>query len=556
MSSNFNIIGVNGATEFRTLDAAKKAANKNEGSEAIVKVDNHYELRKINDENNSTAHATKNFSREVKFTAPLSPKEEFVCFSLAESDTSVGTDKIAGSSDEAQIYNTVSELSKADKNQKIEAALNKITSGKFDSLPNDVKEELKNFLDKFDIDELMKMEVQGNDGLDKAEGGVKGAGKGGHYVNSIMSSIGHLISDNRLTAGFLKEINTLSNTRLASDLNSHENKTALIRSCMQDIAYPETIAQHSRGTCVATTVQALLAMKDPSRYVQILTSLASPKGELPESLVPKNPTGDSMKRVNGTLTSDQSGRSSVGMLMQAAFMEYGNNAKVYDNSKDTNYDKAKGEAYNAFLLPDELGILEKGVMGGEYKTKTGIVGSTGIDRKNKINNFYDNLKNGPVSVSLKWENGGGHEILAIRADAKNVYFMNPAGKLESLSRKEFDRNMMFFAYPEKSEHIKDLPSSVNDTKNYTNIDKDWASAIKRKEDAAIDKSQSTARLSVLKDKGVVNSQYEISVVNDPQSFEDQVKIRKLLDEVDVMIKSKDKIDDGLKKEIRTKLGLE
>ena len=88
-------ITVNGASEFKTLKDAAKAAQQNAGTEAIVEVgegdDKHYELREVlSDDNKTRLHDTKVLNAEVKFSQGA--KAQLVGYSLAPSEKSVEND--------------------------------------------------------------------------------------------------------------------------------------------------------------------------------------------------------------------------------------------------------------------------------------------------------------------------------------------------------------------------------------------------------------------------------------------------------------------------------
>ena len=114
-------------------------------------------------------------------------------------------------------------ISEPDKKEKIlDNILSKLTGTKYNNANNEVKTKLKELLKNMDIQELIKPEHQGLDGVGGGHGTLTGTGKGGHYVNSVMSSIVNLINTNRLTPQVLDSLKNLNNEELTPLLKNQK----------------------------------------------------------------------------------------------------------------------------------------------------------------------------------------------------------------------------------------------------------------------------------------------------------------------------------------------
>ncbi|HEY9843810.1 MAG TPA: hypothetical protein V6D23_25280 [Candidatus Obscuribacterales bacterium] len=305
----------------------------------------------------------------------------------------------------------------------------------FAKLSADKKTELIKFLIALNPDprSLMEASVQGAGGgtglLGLTETGVEG-----HYVNSMLASLGEMIRAGRLEQGTLQALTEMAKAPLAPELESQ--RQALVQSTLQNIAFPERICQHSRGTCAATVPEKLLAQDNPEKYIRIATALASPRGQVPESLVSEK--GPIMEREPGTEIDDKSGRSVASRLMQPAFMEYANGElTTYDNATDqhTNEKGEKSDGLDGNQVASLMNGLfpEKGsyICAGVNKNATDVQ----ADRERVWRLAESELSLGrPVQIGYKTGNDTGHAVLLTKVDpAKNLaYVMNPWGELHTM----------------------------------------------------------------------------------------------------------------------------
>ena len=479
-------ISINGEYKFKSLEDAKKAAQTHQGSEAIVEIkdgeNDHYELRKItSDDNKKQIHEAKDLKGDVNFSNfTKDDKDTFIGLSIAESSSSKGNDifainprpvKVELEFVDRESCNQVIDAVGEVKTKKNEEKKSKIIDKLVEKLPNyntfttEQKEKLKEFLKTISLEDLMKAEQQGSGGDAGSAGMVTGTGVDGHYVNSIISSIRHIMQDNRLTTQVLDSLNSFSKAKLAPELN--DQKPNLIRSALQDISFPEKIAQHNKGTCAATSAQIIFAQQEPAKYIQVVEALAGPDGKVPETIVPKGTDNKPMARENDTLKDDKSGRNITCRLIQPAFMEYANENLDYDNKKDEHSNKEGG------LEQPATNYLMNALLGKDrYKE---------VDLKAGDPKVFDAVqkhltqKKEPVCAGMDWDDGA-HEIVVVKTDKDNVYFMNPWGDLNSMPVDEFKKRLSSASVdpnlgPDDSspDATAALPSAAKDKSNYKEI---------------------------------------------------------------------------------------
>jgi hypothetical protein len=337
---------------------------------------------------------------------------------------------------------------------------------KFNSLPDAQKAEIKKFLMSFDLNELMGTEQQGVGGAGSGAG-VTGSGSEGHYTNSIMSSVTQLVNNGRMTPDVTSALNDFTKC----DLNKHlvDQRNSLIRSTIQEIAFPESINQHAKGTCAATSVQIQYAVKSPDKYVKMIEGLASPDGEVPKELVPG---GGKMERVSGTMKDDKSGRSISSRLIQPAFMEYANGDSIF-----ISYNNKADEHTKFFFFKDHGGLFDpetnhllEGLYGKDsYVVKSGTGATIMPDVEKSLND------GNPVVVGMRWRSGG-HEVLLTKVDKVNnlAYYMNPWGALQTMPLDQFTERMdgasISKAKGNGKPAMESLPGAAGDPANYAAVD--------------------------------------------------------------------------------------
>ena len=377
----------------------------------------------------------------------------------------------------ASKYGSIQEM-ESNKSELINNLLDKITNNKFSQLPKETQDNLKSFLNAIPLKELLKSELQGT--LTKeidATNNNTGSSDLGEEVGSIIASLSELINTNRLTSDVSGAIKKLSEASFHPELE--KQRLGLIRSSIEDIAFPERIAQHNKGTCAATSVQILFAIKDPQKYLNVVTELASNSGEVSSDLVKGLPK---MKRAENTMETDDSGRSISNRLIQPAFMDFAMSIIKYNNIEDT-----RGIIDEGGLAQTETSRLANALMEGEYKNLS-ILTPKSL-KKAKVEEALN--YGSPVPCGLNWGDGdrafseSGHEILVTKVDSdKNLaYFMNPWGELQTMPLNDFWQRLDTATVPKKPQDnpkvsaMSTLPGKASDPHNYEPLkESDYISA--------------------------------------------------------------------------------
>ncbi|MGE3727378.1 MAG: papain-like cysteine protease family protein [Candidatus Sericytochromatia bacterium] len=289
------------------------------------------------------------------------------------------------------------------------------------SLHEPIKNCLVAMLSTMSPQDLISPQIQGLGGSNLANANAQGIGTGaaGHYVNSPLSSIQQLIQNPHIQhQETFKTLTMMTTVTLAPNLQEHMGD--IIRGTLQEIAFPESINQHSRGTCAATTAQIALAVKNPEKYINIVSSLVSQAGSCPSTLVPLNKDIE-MKRVTDTDLPDNSGRSISSRIIQSAFMQYAKGAEKYENTSQ-----------GGGLVSRQTECLMKNLFSDKsWQLVEKDFGAIGLPPAVK-----QTLEKGiPVSTglgSLSSGGRGGHRILITGIDEQKIYFMNPWGKLQQM----------------------------------------------------------------------------------------------------------------------------
>jgi hypothetical protein len=307
----------------------------------------------------------------------------------------------------------------------------------YQNLPPAQQTALNQFLTQFEMKDLVVSEVQSEGGADAVDGIVTGTGVDGHYTNSLLNSLKGLLESKRLSPELLTALENFQQAPLHPELAPQ--RMTLLRSALQELAFPERIEQHSKGTCAPTTVQILLALKNPVKYLEILKGLASPEGKVPPAHL-HNP--DLMEREADTLKDDKSGRSLSSRLLQPAFMEYANGAENYDNTRDRNIsgdkeypglDEKGAVRLNAALFGENAYQLRY-LHADPDPTWKGFVKPSQLKQE-----LAQVLAQGePVPVGLRWGESA-HKILltAIDPEQEKAFFMNPWGELQHMHLEVF-----------------------------------------------------------------------------------------------------------------------
>lgn len=278
----------------------------------------------------------------------------------------------------------------------------------------------------------------------------------------VMLIEGTLTGGSRSTSGgtLLDSLHDVSTRPTLEGLDAK----GLVSDLVQEVSLPASIAQESYGTCTVTTVQVKLARENPAEYARLVGGLASPEGKVNlangDAVVrdpgSEEPQYDKAKRMmpDGKIVEvdvlDE--RTASSRLFQAAFMEYGLGEGV-------DYDPVKDEATD----PTQMGAgLVHRTMAGLSGAKVDTLlapsyrgyaddGAKQVDTGALVNRLADETgKGNSVPVGIAWgeadESGrfhGFHAVDVSKVDGDRVYFNNPWGKEESMTREEFAQRVRF-----------------------------------------------------------------------------------------------------------------
>nr|HBN07337.1 hypothetical protein [Cyanobacteria bacterium UBA8530] len=264
---------------------------------------------------------------------------------------------------------------------------------------------------------------------------------------------GRLLKSKDLRGGndLLSNLSKLSDGPMQADLAKEGGK--LLGDLIQEVYDPTCISQGSKGTCGATTVQILLAKQNPADYARLISGLASPSGKAILA------SGAEISRQAGTEKDDKSCRTLATRLMAPAFMQYGNGIFGYSNEKDeTNYHIVKAGG----LMNGQFDGLAEAALKKDYKAVIVGVTSPAHSVLNDIAKIA--TPDNPVPISLTY--GGnrlvndGHFVQITGIKDGKATFVNPWGRVESLSQADLEKHIMSAFIPNQREGLLGTGSNL------------------------------------------------------------------------------------------------
>lgn len=245
-----------------------------------------------------------------------------------------------------------------------------------------------------------------------------------------------LLADGKLTAGQPRASNgddlLTSLSKLgASMTEGHIEPTSLLSDTIQEIAVPSAINQQDKTTCTVTSVEIMTAMENPAEYARIVAGLASPSGKVTLA------DGQTLNRKPGTERDDDSNRTQSSRLWQAAMVQFALGPSVnYDNRSDTRSDGKWG-----VFGPE----LDKVVDALSNRDNPLLEVGDNLSAAQMVDEISCHANAGqPVPVCMDWAakdasstKHPGHDVLVTKVTADRVYYNNPWGLQESMSRQEF-----------------------------------------------------------------------------------------------------------------------
>lgn len=232
-------------------------------------------------------------------------------------------------------------------------------------------------------------------------------------------------------------------------LSPRIDRQQLLAETVQEVANPTAIDQQDRDCCVAAAAQIQFAIQNPADYVRVVNGLASRQGTV------TLPNGQVMWRSQDTNKDDDSHRTISSRLVESAFMQYAGGRKYTDVGPGTFPNGVSGltivhlKKLVKALYPghdfEGLWITDRSLQPGGVLPKTLAVAEAN-GRVALTKRIEANVKAGKsVIVALDWAKAGdhsdSHELLVTGVTADKVTVVNPWGRVEEFSRKEFEARL-------------------------------------------------------------------------------------------------------------------
>jgi hypothetical protein len=253
----------------------------------------------------------------------------------------------------------------------------------------------------------------------------------------VNEALGQLLDTGKLDirdkngTDLLTNLYAMASQPMAAGLDNH----LLTAQAIAHTADPaHTMTQGNRGTCAAATVEYMLARKNPSEYVRVATGLSSPQGVVDLA------SGKPVARAADCIPEDNSGRTALNRVVQAAFMnsegltagsgQYSNIADRFQNVHSTGWNpfsrfKPKVEG----LVPKQVQDLAGNALGNRY-VEVFHEGQDPYQALPMIDRATRAPGNDGVPVSMQWDDAR-HRILVTGVENGRVYFRNPWGQRNS-----------------------------------------------------------------------------------------------------------------------------
>lgn len=215
-------------------------------------------------------------------------------------------------------------------------------------------------------------------------------------------------------------------------------REALVTELLLEVADPVAISQRLHTTCGAAAAQMVLARLLPAEYVRVVAGLASPAGKVKlmgGAVFFREPGTEEPAKVRrgekGGWLEDH--RSDPARLFQSAAMELANGLANYDPVEDHHTD-LQGFRLGQGLTQEGVTLLVGQALGRKAET----VGAE-PERVEAAVAAGDLV---PVGLAWNQRDEAGrvhahHEVVVTAFDPTRVFYMNPWGREEAMSREDF-----------------------------------------------------------------------------------------------------------------------
>lgn len=276
---------------------------------------------------------------------------------------------------------------------------------------------------------------------------------------NVVESLDALLERGRLDVksarghDLLAELHDMSRQDMAVGL---DRDTVMAQAIVEATHPGATICQGNRGTCAATTVQYLLARKNPAEFVRVAAGLTRPAGEVALA------GGLTARRIDDSVAEDHSGRTALDRIVQSSFMEAAAGDKGfghYSNERNGFVLPAPhpppgpvgwnlyggpvasqdgpwpwGEQVHCGLLPEHTQRLAEAALGQPYQE---IYQEGAGDRQAALRTMEEALRGGsdPLPVSMQWGTYR-HRVAVTEIRDGRVHFRNPWGEPPPEARRD------------------------------------------------------------------------------------------------------------------------
>jgi hypothetical protein len=257
-----------------------------------------------------------------------------------------------------------------------------------------------------------------------------------------------------------------------ANFNEKIEKKNVFNDVLKEIDDPSQVCQGSRSTCGGTCAQIKLVKDYPSEYARLVLGLCTDEAKESNPQETENVgfttcNGQEIKRNEGCLESDNSGRTTVDRIVQSSLMEQGNgDIYKYDNQTDKSGWYNQGVHVNGFdftglrkyemkSLMDSLFPYTSTIVGSEEKYND--AGNTDPLKSNEeidgyLKNLSENDDSAIAAIRFGATDANMHWVMVTGADDNYVYFNNPWGYTDK--GETFSKN---------NEIYKDLPDRYVNT---------------------------------------------------------------------------------------------
>ncbi|MBC7474680.1 MAG: hypothetical protein H7263_10345, partial [Candidatus Sericytochromatia bacterium] len=214
------------------------------------------------------------------------------------------------------------------------------------------------------------------------------------------------------------------------------NTKELVISALHDVSMPSDISQEGIGTCVGTSIQIQLAIRNPSEYLNMLDTLAQNKiyTSITGANIPPNFTFTD----EGIEKNLDTGRTISAKIMQNAIMDFSDM-----NTRDFN--SAKGDGGLNYIQTVK-GLKE--IVNTNVETSY-VWDYTPEQLINTLKNSKPDRSN-PIEISMSYEPNGRdsiHSVNVINISDNQVTIVNPWGREETFPNDELNKRILSVSAP-------------------------------------------------------------------------------------------------------------